>query len=178
MVRFGLVVALLGLAQAPGEWAASEAQLKALGREHAGRGWSIRPPGGARHKHTEDVREARDTWVVGAGNQAQAMLNVTTTKLRRNVDNEQALQNLLELQKGRVKGLVAGPIETGTIDGKPFARVRYAAESAPLPGFEQGPIYGFFYTTEAGPGPIVGGMGKADQMDMLEAAAHTTRINP
>lgn len=174
-----LLALTAGVAQATEDWVPTEAQLKALGPEHAGKGWSIRPPAGARHKFTDDLRELRNTWAIGDNkNQALASLTVTTTKLQRNVGNEEALNAIIEMQKQRIKGLVAGPVETGTIDGKAFARVRFAAESAPIPGFEQGPIYGFFYTTEAGIGPILFGMGKADQMEMLEAAAHTIKITP
>lgn len=170
-------LAMGGPRQEAQEWGATEVQLRGLEPEARFDGFAIRPPKGAQHGVREDDREKRFIWALTAGDRPAGGLAVL---LARNpspgLPLERAVPGALEVVKQRTTNLVGNPPERGSIGGRPFARVRFRADS--YRGMDGGPVFGFLYLTyaEDGKTPIIlSGFGKAELIETLEASALTFR---
>jgi hypothetical protein len=162
------------------EWKPAEAQLQKLDAEFRLDGWGLRPPKGAKRSVREDVQEKRVLWGVSENGPLMGVVAVNRAKgPSEGAPLEQAILGALDLAKQRATNLANNPVESGTINGQPFARARFAADRI---GDMQGPVYGFMYVTymsDASKTPIVlMGYGKAEAIETLEAAAQTFRLLP
>jgi hypothetical protein len=159
-------------------WRPAPEQQKDLARPFKSEAWSIQPPKAARHKTHKRPNETQESWSIEQKGKLTGSLVVTTSKSAPNpLPPEQDIERILQLQRTRIEGFDAAPVETGTINGHAFARVRWRGKKVPTLEKLEGPIFGFLYVTDAAPHPVViAGMGKADSISTLEAAAQTFEL--
>jgi hypothetical protein len=161
------------------DWAPTPDQQKALARPFKSNDWSIQPPRAARHKTHKRPAETQESWSVEQKGKLTGSLVVTASKGAPNpIPPAQDIERVLQIQRTRVEGFDASPVETGTINGHPFARVRWHAKRVPTLEELDGPVFGFLYVTDAASHPVViVGVGKADSIPTLEAAAQTFQLS-
>ncbi len=179
-ISLGLVLAALlagpGWSRADDpEWAPDQALLGRLAPEEAFDGLAIRPPTGARTKHAQVGPENRHVWGLEPAGKPAGVVGVTQVQAPAGGDMERGLQVVVDRLKTRVTNMQSGAIETGTINGARFVRVRYRADE--FPGLPFRPVYGFVYATQV-PDRLVQitGFGDEQTIGLLEASAQTFRV--
>jgi hypothetical protein len=157
------------------EWKPTDTQLAHLGEEKRFDRYAIRPPAGTKPDHRQVGREDRHVWAADVEGKSPGIIAVTQTPRAAQGDPVRELQALVDLMKTRTTNMKSGKVETGTLNGQKFARVRFRADA--VPGLRASPINGFVFITFVPEGLVqLTGFGTDDTIERTEASAYTFRI--